>query len=143
MGAEQILVFLGERPPTTGGDPFLVADVIAGGLHRDAIQRVKAALDLSDAQLAAVIGMSQRTISRMRKNPDPTLGPVVSDRLYRLGALFSLARDVLGGDGEAREWHRAPQIGLNNRVPLDLLTTEVGAREVENLLGRIEYGVLS
>jgi uncharacterized protein (DUF2384 family) len=37
--------------------------------------------------------------------------------------------------------HKQP--GLGGAVPLDFAKTEIGAREVENLLGRIEYGVYS
>ncbi len=32
---------------------------------------------------------------------------------------------------------------LSGAVPLDYASTEVGAREIENLLGRIEYSVYS
>lgn len=41
----------------------------------------------------------------------------------------------------AKQWLNAPQVGLGGAVPLDYAKTEVGAHEVENLLGRIEYGV--
>ena len=34
-------------------------------------------------------------------------------------------------------------VGLGGAIPLEYAETEVGAREVENLLGRIEYGVYS
>ena len=43
----------------------------------------------------------------------------------------------------AHRWLKEPQRGLGNRTPLSLLGTEAGAREVEDLLGRIEYGVFS
>jgi putative toxin-antitoxin system antitoxin component (TIGR02293 family) len=50
---------------------------------------------------------------------------------------------VFGGIEEARQWLNSPQFGLGGAVPLDYAETEIGAREVENLLGRIEYGVYS
>ena len=37
----------------------------------------------------------------------------------------------------------SPQVGLGGAVPLDYAETELGAREVEDLLSRIEYGVYS
>ena len=43
----------------------------------------------------------------------------------------------------ARDWLTHKQTGLGNTVPLEFAKTEIGAREVENLLGRIEYGVYS
>ena len=42
-----------------------------------------------------------------------------------------------------RRWLASPQVGLGGAIPLEFAETEVGAREVENLLGRIEYGVYS
>jgi uncharacterized protein (DUF2384 family) len=44
---------------------------------------------------------------------------------------------------KARVWLKFPQRGLGGAVPLDYAETEVGAREVDNLLGRIDYGVYS
>ena len=43
---------------------------------------------------------------------------------------------------DGRRWLRSPALGLGGAVPLEF-KTEVGAREVENLLGRIEHGVYS
>ena len=40
-------------------------------------------------------------------------------------------------------WLRSQQLGLGGEVPLDYAESEVGAREVEDLLGRIEFGVYS
>jgi putative toxin-antitoxin system antitoxin component (TIGR02293 family) len=60
-----------------------------------------------------------------------------------LARVFELAREVLEDDEAAREWIREPQLGLGYRTPLDLIRTEIGFREVEDLLGRMEYGVLS
>ena len=46
-------------------------------------------------------------------------------------------------EANARQWLNAPQFGLGGAIPLEYAGTEVGAREVEDLLGRIEYGVYS
>ena len=35
------------------------------------------------------------------------------------------------------------QKALGEKVPLELLVTELGAREVEALIGRLEHGVFS
>ena len=35
----------------------------------------------------------------------------------------------------------APAIGLDNRRPIDLLSSAAGAEAVENALTRMEYGV--
>ena len=51
------------------------------------------------------------------------------------------AVEVFGGIEQARQWLSSPQFGLGGAIPLEYARTEVGAREVENLLGRIGYGV--
>jgi putative toxin-antitoxin system antitoxin component (TIGR02293 family) len=53
------------------------------------------------------------------------------------------AVELLESEHHARRWLASPQFGLAGSVPLQFADTEVGAREVENLLGRIEYGVYS
>ena len=120
-----------------------LADAIAEGLPQDALERVKEVLQLTDVDLAATLGMSPKTIGRLRKTPGTPIGPVASDRLYRIASLLARAIDVLEDEDAAREWLLAPQVGLDLRTPYDLAFTEAGAREVENLLGRIEYGVIA
>jgi putative toxin-antitoxin system antitoxin component (TIGR02293 family) len=124
------------------GSRLSMADAIVKGLPEKSLDRIKDALGLTDGEMSATLGMSPKTIGRMRLERSP-LSTVTSDRLYRLARIYALAQDVLEDGNAAREWLRRPQIGLGNRVPLDLLATEAGAREVEDLLGRIEHGVLA
>lgn len=112
------------------------------GLSSLTIDRVKDVLDIPDLQLSAALGISAKTMSRLRQGKR-RLPLQVGDRLYRLARIFALAQDVLEDPARAREWLRTPQIGLNNRIPLDVMMTEAGAREVEDILTRIEYGVLA
>jgi putative toxin-antitoxin system antitoxin component (TIGR02293 family) len=53
------------------------------------------------------------------------------------------AVEVMETEDNARRWVNSPQVGLGGAIPLDFAETEVGAREVEDLLGRIEHGVYS
>jgi uncharacterized protein (DUF2384 family) len=39
---------------------------------------------------------------------------------------------------EARRWLKTPQRGLHGAVPLDYAKTDLGAREVENLLSQLD-----
>jgi len=61
----------------------------------------------------------------------------------RYQSLLKKAEEVFGDAENAREWLTHPQRGLGNAVPLEFAKSELGAGEVENLLGRIEYGVYS
>jgi putative toxin-antitoxin system antitoxin component (TIGR02293 family) len=62
----------------------------------------------------------------------------------RLGRVFERATSLHDGDqSSARQWLETPIPSLGNQRPLDLAQTEPGAREVEDLIGRIEHGVVS
>ena len=120
-----------------------MAQFIEKGLPAKSIDHLKVALQLNDEEISSTLGVSPKTISRLRSEPKKKLRVVVGDRLYRAAHVYALAMAVLGNEEQAREWLRSPKIGLGNRAPLDLLATGAGTREVEDLLGRIEHGVLS
>lgn len=119
------------------------ADRVTRGLPKGPILALKEALALTSAELAERLGVSVKTLSRVTRGHGARLKPLPSDRLLRMARILTLARDVLEDDPQARDWLRRPQFGLGGRVPLDLLATDAGTREVEDLLWRIEYGILS
>ena len=59
-----------------------------------------------------------------------------------MARIFALAVSVLESEEMARKWLHRVQRGLGGRVPIEVIQTEAGAQEVEDLLERIEYGVL-
>lgn len=110
------------------------------GFDARVIERFKQRLALSTEELADLINTSSRTLSRRQKQGH--LEEAESDRLYRLVRLYERAVEVLGNEPDARLWMKRPQWGLGGAVPLRYARTEPGAREVEALLDRIDYGVL-
>jgi len=119
-----------------------LAENIENGLPARSIERIKQALAIGDVQVSNALGISVKTMGRIRKE-ERRLSARIGDRLYRVAHIFALAKDVLEDDEMARIWLSTPQIALNNRVPLEFLNTGAGTREVEDLLLRIEYGVIS
>lgn len=142
---KRVLEILGG--PKAVGSPIRsaveMADAIRQGLSKASLLSVKHCAALTDRQLAAMLGISEKTLGRIKEDEGRRLDAVSSDRLYRLARIFAIAEHALESAEAAHEWLHHPQVGLGNQVPLDCLQTEVGAREVENLLGRIEYGVFS
>ena len=61
----------------------------------------------------------------------------------RISNLYDRAIEVLGDQERAEAWLKAPNKALGMKTPLQYADTESGTREVENLLGRLEYGVFS
>jgi putative toxin-antitoxin system antitoxin component (TIGR02293 family) len=64
-----------------------------------------------------------------------------SDRLVRILRVIQEAEETFGNPEKAHRWLRRPTSALVDNAPLDLLDTEVGARRVETLLGRIAHGI--
>ena len=117
-------------------------DIIEAGLPAAAMEALKERVGLDDPSMATTLGISIRTLARVRASQG-LLDSVVSDRLYRLARLVAIARVVLEYDDRAVQWLTQSQPGLGNRRPIDMAKSEPGAREVENLLMRIEHGVYS
>jgi putative toxin-antitoxin system antitoxin component (TIGR02293 family) len=114
---------------------------IEGGLSFRAVQNLQKALAIPMETLASVLGMSRATLHRRKNQGKIDKGE--SERLVRYQRLLKKAEDVFGDTKNAREWLTRKQAGLGHVAPLEFAKTEIGAREVENLLGRIEYGVYS
>ena len=105
------------------------------------IAHLKEALGLTNEILAIVLGVSKATLNR--RDADHNLSPAEGDRVVRLARLLNQAKRVTGSLPAAQKWLATPQLGLGDAIPLDFAATEVGGREVEDLLGRIEPGVYS
>jgi putative toxin-antitoxin system antitoxin component (TIGR02293 family) len=112
---------------------------LQAGLPFNELEYLQTAIDVPMEKLASIIGMSKATLHR-RKN-EGRLAPAESDRVIRFARLMGRAIEVMETQDKARQWLTSPQFGLGGAVPLEYAETELGAREVENLLGRIEYGV--
>jgi putative toxin-antitoxin system antitoxin component (TIGR02293 family) len=100
-----------------------------------------ASLPMPLDQLAPKLGLSKATLHRRKL--EGRLTPAESDRVMRYARLVGKAVEVMGNEEAGREWLRSEQYGLGMAVPLEYAETEAGAREVEYLLGRIDYGVYS
>jgi putative toxin-antitoxin system antitoxin component (TIGR02293 family) len=124
-------------------DYALMAAQVTEGFSVQTAFELGAALDISREQLATVIGIPERTLHR-RLQHDERLRTDESERVWRVQRLFRKAAEVFESDRRAREWFVSSHPkALGGKTPLEFAATEPGAREVENLLGRIEHGVFS
>jgi putative toxin-antitoxin system antitoxin component (TIGR02293 family) len=118
-----------------------IIQAIRAGLPVQELDALQHSLNVPIETLARKLGISKATLHRRKLQG--RLGPEESDRVFRFARLMGKAIEVFESEASARRWLTNPQTGLNGSVPLDYAETEVGAREVEDLLGRIEYGVYS
>lgn len=136
--AHPYLAFLGLRGQETEG----LVQKLEAGLPFPAFERLQRTLGVTSGELAAVVGIPVRTLARRRTQG--RLTPGESDRLVRVSRVFARGVDLYDGDaGRAVEWLKSPILALGGKRPFDLLVTEVGARDVETILGRLEHGVFS
>ena len=112
---------------------------IQKGLRFSELETLQNSIDLPFERLAAKLAISRSTLQR--RKAAGRLSPDESDKVMRLSRLLEHATNVFGDIERARAWLKFPQRGLGGAIPLDYAETEVGAREVDNLLGRIEYSV--
>jgi len=114
---------------------------IQKGLRFTELKTLQDTLDLPFDELASKLSISRATLHR-RKSAG-RLSPDESDKVIRFARLLEHAANVFGSLEKGRAWLKFPQYGLGGAVPLNYAETEVGAREVDNLLGRIDYDVYS
>jgi putative toxin-antitoxin system antitoxin component (TIGR02293 family) len=112
---------------------------IQKGLRFSELETLQNSIDLPFEQLAAQLSISRSTLQR--RKAAGRLSPDESDKVMRLSRLLEHATNVFGDIERARAWLKFPQRGLGGAIPLDYAETEVGAREVDDLLGRIKYSV--
>ena len=118
-----------------------IIEQIQRGLPVEVLDALQQILEIPIEKLAPKLGISKATLHR--RKVEGRLGRDESDRVVRFAWLMGKAVEVFESEEAARQWLKAPQVGLGRAVPLDYAETELGAREVEDLLGRIDYGVYS
>lgn len=135
-GAHSYVTLLGLKALET---PELLERVDAGFSYRT-FERFRRNLSLPVDELARLVQITPRTLARRRKEGRLTADE--SDRLLRTVRVFGKALMLFDGDVDAaRTWLSTPAPALGDRTPEDVAATDLGAREVENLIGRLEHGV--
>jgi len=132
LGGERTL---GRRIRTTDD----LRSAVEEGLPVAALIRVVAHMAGSDI---AAAGLKYRivpkaTLHRRRGR----LNLEESERLERLARITALAEQVWEEEALAHEFLRSAQPQLGGHAPLDLVRTDLGARQVEELLMKLEYGL--
>ena len=91
--------------------------------------------------LEKAVGISLRTYQRRKDAPDKKLSPEQSGRAWKFAEILGRVTTLFGSQPEAEEWLQRPAIALEQRKPIDLLSTPAGVESVEDHLTRLEYGV--
>jgi putative toxin-antitoxin system antitoxin component (TIGR02293 family) len=116
--------------------------IIRRGLPASSITALAGKLHIGNSVLSRKLGIPQRTLTRRLSQALP-LTPAESDRTVRMARVYVNAVEMIGDEEKAIEWLNTPNRALGGERPLDQLDTDTGARVVEDILGRIAYGVYS
>ncbi|MFH0729840.1 MAG: antitoxin Xre/MbcA/ParS toxin-binding domain-containing protein [Pseudomonadota bacterium] len=109
------------------------------GLSTDTFDQLRQRLNISDNALSKIVQIPKRTLDRRRTSG--RLNTDESERIFRIAQVNDMAVEVFGSQQKAESWLKKPARGLGGKIPLEYSDTNLGAREVINLLGRIEHGV--
>ncbi len=82
----------------------------------------------------------RRTLAHRQKRKQ-RLSMEESNRVARVARIYALALETFGDENKARRWLRRPLTQFRDRAPMAMLETDLGAHQVEVLLGRIGHGL--
>jgi putative toxin-antitoxin system antitoxin component (TIGR02293 family) len=136
--AIQSAALIGVNAPTLGN----LIEKVEAGLPYRAFERLEKLLDMSARELGDVLKIPPRTLIRRKKS-----GHLIreeSERVLRFTRIITAALSLFEGDQDgANAWMRRENRALGGKTPLGMARTEIGGEEVLNLIGRLEYGVIS
>ncbi|MES2913798.1 MAG: antitoxin Xre/MbcA/ParS toxin-binding domain-containing protein [Pseudomonadota bacterium] len=124
--AEQAAAFTSFRALEQGVPAAWVRSLESQGLTRDDIRRI----------------IPDRTLDR-RIAKGEMLKIEEADGLARLLRVVKAARDLFENDENADMFLRSPNPALGERIPIHMAQTDIGAREVETIIGRLSHGIYS
>jgi putative toxin-antitoxin system antitoxin component (TIGR02293 family) len=120
-------------------------DLLQDGLPGHALEHLVGQVAILRAShgesLEKAIGISLRTYQRRKGDLGKPLSREHSGRAWKFAEILGRVTELLGTQAEAEAWLERPAMALDQRKPIDLLSTPAGVEALEDHLGRLEYGV--
>jgi putative toxin-antitoxin system antitoxin component (TIGR02293 family) len=114
-----------------------LARLVHQGLHSSVLGHIERA-GFSKLEIEYFI-IPARTLRHRKAKREPlTLDE--SDRVVRLTRIQAMAEDVFGDAANANRWLREPLGVLDGKSPLEVTRSEAGARLIEQILAKIDWG---
>lgn len=117
------------------GNDLPLVEAVREGLPVATVDEVIASGRITGAELDR-LAVPRKTLAHRR-----ALGRLSAEQSDRLLRVIAEAEAGFGDPEKARRWLRRPTTALAGHAPLDLLDTDIGARRIETLLGRIAHGI--
>ena len=115
-----------------------LAGAIADGLPKQALRKTAQRVFEKPADVSVLMYKIVPEATYKRRT---LLTPAESERTERLARVIAMTEYVWDSAGKAQEWLRKPHPELGGQTPIQCAMTELGARQVEDLLNKIFYGL--
>lgn len=126
------------KEPATSIDFWVAGNA---GIKKDAIIHLASVLDIPMKDMAALLSLSYKTVSRMRKTD--RFGSLESSLAIEIAKVIAKGLMVFEDINTLRRWITKPNRAFAGKRPIDLLHTPTGINNVHSILVRIEEGVYS
>ncbi len=116
-----------------------LSDAVSTGLPKAALRQTAGRLFDDRAEQRRLMNriVPEATFKRRRER----LSIPESERTERIARVMAAAEFVWGDRSDARRFMTTPHPALRGRTPLDAAFTELGARQVEEILDKIFHGL--
>jgi putative toxin-antitoxin system antitoxin component (TIGR02293 family) len=122
--------------------PFVLDwKAVEQGVPLPALEEFAASSGFALKDLLEVV-IPARTLKHRRQRQE-SLSLDESDRLARVARVYALAVRVFGNPEKARRWLSKPKIRFDEQTPLAMLRTDLGGRQVEEMLIQIDEGMFA
>jgi putative toxin-antitoxin system antitoxin component (TIGR02293 family) len=138
---QEVATLLGVNPKRAKEITNLeLADEVKRGLPIATVERVFQSISPNDVAFRNRM-VPKATLARRKAGAGRRLSPQESDRVARMASLWAFALDVWQSPQAAQRFLGEPHPLLGGKIPYEVaVETEIGARTVEELLGRLKYG---
>lgn len=132
---------MGEALPVPVSPPPFAFDwrEVERGVPLSALEEFSAYSGIAVKDLLEVVIPARTLKHRRARNESLSLDE--SDRLARVARLYDLAVRVFGNPEKALRWLSRPKHRNEERSPLSMMRTDLGGRQVEEMLIQIDEGM--
>jgi putative toxin-antitoxin system antitoxin component (TIGR02293 family) len=134
--ADRVARILGLKPSVRS--LAAIADAVEYGLPKQSLERV---VERAGFQGPARLKLMHRVVPAATFKRRHRLKPVESEKTERLARVIALAELLWDDDAEAKRFLATPHPELGRKRPIEAGLTELGARQVEDIVMRALYGL--
>ncbi len=117
---------------------------ILAGFSFDIVTKLSMLTQIDEFTICQLASVSYVSFTRSKKQGKTVLSAKQSVRLYIFIRTLDAALQLFDGDVlTALQWLKSPSRALGDESPIRMLSTPPGIEAVMDLIGRIEYGVIS